>query len=50
MFRLIKQVLIGLLSFGESLTTKCMSLKNEPCMIRPFLLILIMLSLHIIHS
>ena len=34
MFRLIKQVFITLLSFSESLTTKCVSLNNEPCMVR----------------
>ena len=30
--------LIGLLSFSEFLATKCVSLNNEPCMIRPFLI------------
>ena len=34
----IKQVFIALLSFGESLATKCVSLNNEPCMIRPTLI------------
>ena len=34
MFRLIKQVFIVLLSFSESLATKCMSLNSEPCMVR----------------
>ena len=38
MFRLIKQIFIALLSFSESLTTKCVSLNNEPCMIRPTLI------------
>ena len=38
MFRLIKQVFIALLSFSGSLTTKCVSLNNEPCMIRPTLI------------
>ena len=33
MFRLIKQVFIALWSFGRSLTTKCVSFNNEPCMI-----------------
>ena len=32
MFWLIKQVFIVLLSFSESLATKCMSLNIEPCM------------------
>ena len=35
MFRLIRQVFIALLSFSESLATKCMSSNNKPCMIRP---------------
>ena len=34
MFSLIKQVLISLLSFSESLATKCGSLNDEPCMVR----------------
>ena len=34
----IKQVFIALLSFGESLATKCVSLNNEPCIIRPTLI------------
>ena len=34
MFSLIKQVFIALLSFSRSLATKCVSLNNEPCMIR----------------
>ena len=38
MFKLIKQVFIGLLSFSASLLTKCMSLNNEPCMTRPTLI------------
>ena len=29
----IKQVLITLLKFSESLATKCVSLNNEPCMV-----------------
>ena len=35
MFRLIRQVFIELLCFSISLTTKCMTLNNEPCMINP---------------
>ena len=38
MFRLIRQVLLALLSFSQSLATKCVSLNNEPCMIRPTLI------------
>ena len=38
MFSLIKQVFIVLLSFIESLPTKCVSLKNEPCIGRPTLI------------
>ena len=38
MFRLIKQVFFILLSFSRLLTTKCVSLNNEPCMIRPILI------------
>ena len=38
MLRLIKQVFIALLSFSGSLTTKSVSLNNEPCMIRPTLI------------
>ena len=34
MFRLIKQVLIVLLSFSRSLETKRLSLSYEPCMAR----------------
>ena len=30
--------LIVLLSFSESLATKCVSLNNEPCMARPTLI------------
>ena len=37
MFRLIKQVLIRLLSFNASLGTKYMSLNNKSCMTRPIL-------------
>ena len=32
---------IGLLSFSGSLATKCMSLNNEPCLVRPTLIDLI---------
>ena len=35
MLKLIRQVLIALLSFSPSLATKCVPLNNEPCMIRP---------------
>ena len=38
MFRLIKQVFVALLSLSGSLATKCMSLNNEPCTIRPTLI------------
>ena len=34
----IKQVCIVLLSLSRSLATKCQSLNDEPCMIRPFLI------------
>ena len=35
MFRLIKQVFITLMSYVGFLGTKCVSLNNKPCMIRP---------------
>ena len=35
---LIKQVFIVLLSFSESLATKCMFLNNESCIVRPTLI------------
>ena len=35
MFWLIKQVFIVLLSFGEFLASKCVSLNNKSCMARP---------------
>ena len=35
MFSFIKQVFIVLLSFSESLATKCLLLNEEPCMLRP---------------
>ena len=38
MFSLIKQVFIVLLSCSSSLATKCVSLNNEPYMIRPSLI------------
>ena len=46
MFRLIKQVFIGLLSFSNSRTstisasnyTKCLYLNNQQCMIQPTLI------------
>ena len=44
MFGLIKQVFIILLTFGESLgsdRTKCLSLNDELCMVRPSLIDLI---------
>ena len=37
MFSVNKQMFIVLLSFSNSLATKCVPLNNEPCMIRPFL-------------
>ena len=41
MFSLIKQMFIALFSFNRSFVTKCVSLNNEPCMIKPFLIDLI---------
>ena len=41
MSSLIKQMFIVLLSFSESLAcdlTKCLSLNDEPCMVRPILI------------
>ena len=38
MFSFIKQVLIVLLSFSESLAIKCLSLNDESCMVRPSLI------------
>ena len=38
MFSLIKQVLIVLLSFSESLASKCLFLNDERCMVRPTLI------------
>ena len=35
MFSLIKQVFMTLLSFSESLATKCVVLNDKPCMVRP---------------
>ena len=35
MFSFIKLVFIVLLSFSESLATKCLFLNEEPCMVRP---------------
>ena len=37
MFDFVKQVFIGLLSFSRFLAKKCVSLNNEPCMVRPTL-------------
>ena len=34
----MKQVLIAVLGFSKSLARKCVSLNNEPYMIRPFLI------------
>ena len=34
MFWFIKQLFIALSSFSGSLTAKCVSLSNEPCMVR----------------
>ena len=38
MFSLVEQVFIVLLSFSESLATKCLFLNDEPCMVRPTLI------------
>ena len=38
MFSLIKQVFIVLLSFSSYLTIKCLSLKDEPYIVRPNLI------------
>ena len=38
MFELIKQVFIAWLSFSRSLATKCVSLNNKACIIRPTLI------------
>ena len=38
MFSLIKHVFLALLSFIESLATKCLSLNDEPFMFRPTLI------------
>ena len=38
MFTSIKQVFIALLSFSGFLATKCVSLNNELCVIRPTLI------------
>ena len=35
MFSIIKQVFIVLPGFSESLAKKCLSLNDEPCMVRP---------------
>ena len=37
MFIFIKQMLVGLLSFGGSLATKYVSLNNQPCVTKPTL-------------
>ena len=38
MFSVIKQLFIVLLSFSSSLATKCVSLNDEPCVLRPTLI------------
>ena len=38
MFWLIEQVFIALFHFSRSLATKCMSLNDKSCMIRPTLI------------
>ena len=38
MFSLIKQMFIVLLSFSSSLASKCLSLNDEPSVIRPTLI------------
>ena len=38
MFSVIKQVIIVILSFSISLVTKCVSLKDEPCIARSTLI------------
>ena len=38
MFSLIKQLFIVLLSFSSSLKTKCLSLNDESCTVRPILI------------
>ena len=38
MFSFIKQVFIVLFSCNSSLATKCVSLNDKPCMIRPTLI------------
>ena len=40
MFSLIKHVFSVLLSFSESLATKCLFLNDEPCIVRPTLIYL----------
>ena len=50
MFILIKQVLIVLLTFSESLATSCLSLNDEPFMVKATIIDLIPLSLNITHS
>ena len=38
MFSLVKQVFFVLMIFSESLATKCLSLNDESCMVRPTLI------------
>ena len=47
MFGLFFKMFIGSLSFSKSLANKCISLNNEQCKTRSFLLISILLSLNI---
>ena len=46
MFRLVKQVFIALLNFVGSLSTKCVPLNVESCMIRPTAINLILVQLN----
>ena len=38
MLSLIKQVFIPILSFSQSLVTKCLFSNDEPCLVRPTLI------------
>ena len=38
MLHLFNPIFVALLTFSESLATKCLSLNNEPCMVRPTLI------------
>ena len=46
MFKFIKHVFIALLSFSGSLATKCVSLSEEPCVIRSIPIVLNPFELH----